>query len=457
MRIADASALAGPIRARCDGGDRLVEADEPLAGLQRRNGGEVPGPVTIPALLALVRSARLNGIALSRTIRTLDEGSEVSVWASVTPENGGSRIELSQWRAAPAATEPPPLADERSLIRHLAEGYIRIDREQRVLAALMAAPDLQELGEQLELGAGRRWTDFVTIPGSSHAQPLHWRLLDSAAVTVPGSDRTWRVHLLPQASGTAAGFELCMVPEGIAAVPALANAAAPDLTDTYGDLLGRELAPALQQPVNRIIANAETIRTKLAGPLADQYSAYAADIAIAGRHLLDLIQDLADLEAVEAPGFAPAPDRIDLAEVGRKAAGILSVRASDRAIALTLPGAADHAPAIGEFRRVLQILLNLLSNAIRYAGDGTAVTIECSSDGTHSWIAIADRGPGLEPAQAARVFEKFERLGRKGDGGSGLGLYISRRLARAMGGDLTVESEPGQGARFILTLPADPG
>ena len=69
-------------------------------------------------------------------------------------------------------------------------------------------------------------------------------------------------------------------------------------------------------------------------------------------------------------------------------------------------------------------------------------------------IVVADQGEGLSAEQQARAFDKFERLGRKGDGGSGLGLYISRRLARAMDGDLTVESAPGQGARFILELPS---
>ena len=69
-------------------------------------------------------------------------------------------------------------------------------------------------------------------------------------------------------------------------------------------------------------------------------------------------------------------------------------------------------------------------------------------------VIVADQGPGLSDEDQARVFEKFERLGRSGDGGSGLGLYISRRLARAMRGDLTVESAPGQGARFILEVAA---
>ena len=76
--------------------------------------------------------------------------------------------------------------------------------------------------------------------------------------------------------------------------------------------------------------------------------------------------------------------------------------------------------------------------------------------GGRARLIVADQGPGLSDAQQLKVFEKFERLGRSGeDGGSGLGLYISRRLARAMGGDLLVESAPGQGARFVLEVPAD--
>ncbi|MGG2357298.1 sensor histidine kinase, partial [Salmonella enterica] len=94
--------------------------------------------------------------------------------------------------------------------------------------------------------------------------------------------------------------------------------------------------------------------------------------------------------------------------------------------------------------------LNLLTNAIRYSPAHSTVTIAVGQAGPKAWIAVSDEGEGLSPEQAARVFDKFERLGRTGDGGSGLGLYISRRLARAMGGDLVVSGRsrpeaPGQG------------
>ena len=103
---------------------------------------------------------------------------------------------------------------------------------------------------------------------------------------------------------------------------------------------------------------------------------------------------------------------------------------------------------------MLQILLNLVGNAIRYSPDDSQVWIRLDRIGSRALITVADQGHGLGEDQQERIFEKFERLGRSGDGGSGLGLYISRRIARAMDGDLTVESAPGQGARFTLSVPA---
>jgi signal transduction histidine kinase len=353
-----------------------------------------------------------------------------------------------------AAADPVPA---EALVRQLAEALILLDAEQRVLSCDTRSDDLTAMAEAMDKGIGRYWTDFVSLADSGHRQPLHWRLLDDASLHVAGSARTWRARLFPLGQD---GFELLLVPDTIDALPHNPPSVAvadPEVSAAPGwnGLLGRDLAPALRQPVSRIIANAETIRTRLAGPLADEYSAYAADIAEAGRHLLALIEDLADLEAVEAPDFTAAPDPIDLSDCARRAAGILSVRAQERSIALVTPPETVIVPAIGEFRRVLQVLLNLLSNAIRYTPGNSSVAIDCGINGSVAWIAVSDQGEGLSQQQADRVFDKFERLGRSGDGGSGLGLYISRRLARAMGGDLSVDAATGQGARFVLTLPAD--
>lgn len=448
-----------PIRARCDASDRLVRADEPLAGLQERCGGALPGIVAVPALLALVRKARVSNLPLARRITAIDDGKPISVWVAAAPQQDGVDLELSDWRLAGERAEDAGAPED--LLRQLAEGHFLLDADQRLLAGHVRAPDLAQLGKQIQHGLGlsgprKLWTEYVRLeqgadkPG--RAQPLHWRLLDDALFTVIGSPRRWRARFLPRPGNT--GFELLAIPESIERLPH-EPVGIEQAMPAWNSLLGRDLAPALRQPVSRIIANAETIRTRLAGPLAEEYANYAADIAEAGRHLLGLVEDLADLEAVEAPDFAPAPDHIDLADCARRAAGILSVRAQERGIAVKVPGDDVHAPAIGEFRRVLQVLLNLLTNAIRYTPGNSTVVLACGTEGGTAWISVADEGEGLSFEQAERVFDKFERLGRSGDGGSGLGLYISRRLARAMGGDLNVASTPGEGACFVLSLPAD--
>ena len=447
------------IRARSDGADTLVAADEPLAGLQARCGGDLPGRIAVPALLALVRRVRRTQQTTARTILSVDEGRPVSAWAVVTPDGEGTAIELSQWHLDEEPANDTPAPD--ALLRQMAEAQILLDEAQRVITADIRAPDLAGLGSALAQGTGRFWTEFVTIVrrtdlATARQQPLHWRLLDDAPFTLEGSDRQWRARILPRVRG---GFELLVLPDTIENLPSASQSGDTATGDNTGPgwnrLLGRELAPALRQPITRIIANAETIRTRLAGPLSDAYAGYAKDIAEAGRHLMSLIEDLADLEAVEAPGFAPAPDHIDLADCARRAAGILSVRAQERSITLHTPDARAKVPAIGEFRRVLQVLLNLLSNAIRYSPEGSLVTLEVGESPTCAWIAVRDEGHGLSAEQASKVFDKFERLGRSGDGGSGLGLYISRRLARAMGGERAVTSQPGEGARFELSLPAN--
>lgn len=450
----------GPVLARgsADRDGRLLSADEPLAGLQLRCGGDLPGTIAIPALLETVRKARRFGLKLARPVSAQDGTETVTAWIEVEPgaePDAPCAITVRSWRTTPLPPEDPDAAIRRrtEIDRTLAELTARLDARQGMLAVESDAPDLAALVAAMRAGVGHPWTEFVKIEGDGHKQPMHWRLLDGAELRIEGSDRRWKAALVPvEAPGEEpVGFELYLVPE----VP-LAPAQRPAGTGVLGGsrLVGTDLVPVLRQPIARIIATAETIRTRLAGPLDDAYSAYAADISSAGQHLLALIDDMADLEVVEAAGFTITPDPIDLADVARRAAGILGVRARERGIEIDAPRDGETLPAVAEFRRVLQVLLNLLGNAVRYTPAHSKVWIRLEREGQRARVIVADQGEGLTPAQQARVFEKFERLGRSGDGGSGLGLYISRRLARAMGGDLTVESAPGQGARFILEVPA---
>ncbi|MFB0611515.1 sensor histidine kinase [Aurantiacibacter poecillastricola] len=443
-------------RARTDGQDRLIEAEEPLAGFHRRCGGELPGALVTPALIELVRKTRVYGLRMARVIQAQDESEQVTAWIEVAPEGEGVALAIADWQVEPIrpASRTSSERAETALIRHVAGLSARLGASQELLAVDHTAKDLAPLAETMREGIGEVWTKFILPAESKDHRPLHWRLLDGASVDIPGSARQWRVHLVPlgKPQPGSSGFELHLVAqEGQPEAPPRPASTA----DRIGGI-GRDIAPVLRQPVSRIIANAETIRTQLAGPLAEEYSNYAADIASAGEHLLALIDDLTTLELVEEDDFETAPDMIDLADVARRAVGILGVRAAERGLSLDAPKAADSVPAIGEFRRVLQILLNLVGNAIRYSPEGGEIWIRTEQDGKRARITVADQGEGLDEEEQEKVFAKFERLGRTGDGGSGLGLYISRRLAEAMDGTLTVESAKGHGARFTLELPSFP-
>ena len=446
----------------CDAENRLIRADEPLAGLQRRCGGTIPGPLAVPMLLDLVASARRTERKLAREIMAVDQDEKIVAWTEVQPDpvDGSCRIGLATWHTEPLAEEDLRETADRhfQIDRQCAELIAQLDASQNILAVQAQGPALTSLARTMAKGRGKPWTDFVQVEGSTHRQPLHWRLLDGAKLAIAGSDRSWKAALRPAGRGLPGddGFELVLVADTPANQSVRVARAAPAVaTEPVDEIsVGRDLAGVLRRPINRIIANAETIRGRLAGPLPDEYSEYAADISHAGQHLLALIDDLADLEVVEAGDFRTAPDKIDLADVVRRAIGILGVRAQDKGITLVGPDAGETAPATGEFRRVLQVLLNLIGNAINYSPRGTSVRVFLGSDVGMASVTVGDEGPGMDDAQQARAFGKFERLGRSGDGGSGLGLYISRQLARAMGGDIALDTAPGEGARFTLLVPA---
>ena len=453
---ADPSGTPAEVHGRTDAEDRLVFADEMLAGLQTRCGGNLPGVIAVPELRELASRTRHFKAPLAREIRAFDGERHISIWAETAPDRSGNGclISLFNWRNIASDHEPETDDMHRNACdRATADAIVRLDPSQCVLYAVGEGRDLADMVEAMNAGKGRLWTEFVELENIEHRQPLHWRLLDGARCRVERKGRTFAVRLLPlgRSHPGEEGFELLLIADHPLPAQNDIQHLAQEVASRDG--LSGELGPVLRQPISRIIANAETIRARLAGPLSDEYSHYAADIATAGQHLLALVDDLADLEVVEAEGFSTAPDLIDLVEVARQATGILGMRAREKQIDLIVPTDGTKQAATGEFRRVLQILLNLIGNAINYAPPGAKITVTVGEGKGTASVTVADNGPGMAESDAARVFDKFERLGRSGDGGSGLGLHISRRLARAMGGELLLDTSPGEGARFTLYLP----
>ncbi|MEL7197206.1 MAG: HAMP domain-containing sensor histidine kinase [Pseudomonadota bacterium] len=453
-------------RGLTDDRDQLLTADEALADLHERCGGTLPGTLAIPELLDLVQQGRSMGLRIAREFSCFDGEEEVSGFARVRPiaddDGGGCELLIDNWqRGGELKITARDLAERIDAIdRASAEVTARLDSRQNVQLLTDSGEDTSQLAQRVRREPGLLWTDYIELRGVAHQQPLHWRLLDGANCTFEGSDRLWRARLVPIGQGSASprGFELLLVAdEPLSSRNGVEEASG--LSDSQTRMIGRTLAPVLRKPVASIIANAESIRSRLAGPLRSEYSEYAGNIAAAGQHLSGMLDDLADLEVVEADDFSTLEELVDLGDAARRTAGILGVRAQAKAITLVLPPEDQQCGANAEFRRVLQILINLIGNAIAYSPEESSVTVTVGVGPGKGTVALSveDQGPGISAEEAERIFEKFERLGRSNDGGSGLGLYISQKLALAMNGRLEIDTKdrtPDQGACFKLILPA---
>ena len=453
------------IRGRIDRSGALVSADAPLARLQQRAGSALGKPLALPHLARLVALAQRLHRDISRPLYAADDHSDIHALVRIVPDADGASLEISDWRPRPVTQPHMPTVQDMA-----ADGWTWECDQQLRMVALRAAPGAPPLPAEWE---GRSLSELFELqPDADGRFPVLRALARQsrfAGQRVEADHRDGRMAMLLagdalfDATGGFTGFR------GSAALADAASAAEATGMDpgpaalvdpVFGSLplsdpqFGRRIDGALRGPLSRIIATAETISGQFDGPIRADYARYAGDIAHAGRHLLGLVDDLADLQNIERPGFKAAADEIDLGDLARRAVGLLGMKAEEKGIRIDAPKVDDKAPATGEFRRVLQVLLNLLGNAIRYSPENSQIWIRVDRDGDRAMVTVADQGQGIDADQQAVVFEKFERLGRTDSGGSGLGLYIARRLARAMDGDLTVDSAPGQGARFTLSLPA---
>ena len=446
------SPLSRPIVAEITRDGRLITADEALRNLNIRAGGSEGEAVAIPALYSLCLLAARLGMRLARALKVSDEAEHLELWVEAEPSDDVIKISILGWRnlgehLAIANTDRNAgitASDDHPILRF--DKTLRLIRTSGRSVQGLTAADFGEPASGL----------FPKLLASSDIANDLLQSMDRMAAFVPvivllNDGERALLSGVPMFEGNAdcAGYECQFEKIPVDDGDPSQAAAAPNPVA----LFGKHLAPALRQPLGRIIANAETIGSELQGPIRENYAAYARDIANAARHLSALVDDLGDLEAVERADFSTAPDTIELGDVARRVAGLLALKAADHRIRIITPTVDRHIYATAEFRRVLQIMINLVSNAIRYSPDGTEIEIEIFVDETHAVVQVSDQGSGISADEREIVFEKFERLGRSGDGGSGLGLYISRRLARFMGGDLTVSDSEKGGAKFTLRLP----
>ncbi len=423
--------------------------------------GSVAGVHRVVALVALAtllcafgfwslvdrrRRASLDALSLAvQRMKSGDFATRVRVDASVPVESLSRSLE--EMRRSVLGTLAR-VENERTVLGRvldgMAEGVLLVDGEGKVA---LVNPALREM---LLLGAdvlGRTPLEVIRHPElhrlleKSQAN----RSVESGEVELSGlKPRRLLIRVLP-----------------LSGEPAAQLAVFVDVTDRRRlENLRRDfvanVSHELRTPVTAVKSAAETLHDAIAKDPA-AVPMFLDIIERNAERLRRLVEDLLDLSRIDAREYRLNPERLNVAQAVEQALALFRERAASRAIELRGETPKDL-EVLADRRALEQILANLLENAIKYGGEGAVVRVTGAPDGEKKVrIEVHDTGPGIDAKHLPRLFERFYRVDKgrsREEGGTGLGLSIVKNLAEAMDGSVAVESSPGQGSTFIVSLPA---
>lgn len=217
----------------------------------------------------------------------------------------------------------------------------------------------------------------------------------------------------------------------------------------------------IRTPINAMLGYTDLLELGVDGPLTDAQRAHLERVRVSGQHLTTLIDDLLDFTRLETARLSVQPRVAPAAEAVKTALTVVDPQASAKPVTLCGSVAPDT-QYVGDPKRVEQILVNLLGNAIKFTPAGGQVRLDCrtvsaNGQGAHTEFVVEDTGIGIAADRLETIFQPFVQVHggyTRPHGGSGLGLTISSRLAELMGGTISVQSQEGVGSRFTLSLPA---
>ena len=223
------------------------------------------------------------------------------------------------------------------------------------------------------------------------------------------------------------------------------------------EFLGK-MSHELRSPLNAIIGFSELSAQESFGPLSEHYLSYFTDIRSAAQHLLSIINNILDAVSIESSSIAVNPVPLRTAMVIDEARSLVALRAQQQGIKFEPLAVPQHLMLFADPVRTRQIFVNLLNNAVKFTPEGGRVGVETRRTEADALdITVWDTGVGIASDQQDLIFESFHHVGADPltvpQESTGLGLTVSRQLARMMDGDIFVESTPGKGSRFTGRLP----
>ena len=211
----------------------------------------------------------------------------------------------------------------------------------------------------------------------------------------------------------------------------------------------------LRTPLNAILGYTELVLDNIYGEVPEKIQEVMERVEKSGRHLLGLINDVLDLSKIEAGQLTLSLNDYSMKEIVQTVFTAVESLAAEKKLALKVTVPPDLPPGKGDERRISQVLLNLVGNAIKFTEVGEVRVQATASDGAFL-ISVSDTGPGISEADQQKIFEEFQQAdssSTRKKGGTGLGLSIAKRIIELHGGRMWVESSPGEGSTFWFTVP----
>ena len=211
----------------------------------------------------------------------------------------------------------------------------------------------------------------------------------------------------------------------------------------------------LRTPLNAILGYTELMADGAYGEPSEKMSGILKRLEANGKHLLGLINDVLDLSKIEAGQLVLELVDYTIQDIAQTVRSTLEPLAADKKLAFKLDVSPELPPGHGDGRRLTQVLINLVGNAIKFT-DAGEVAIKAEANNGSFYVSVRDTGPGISAADQAKLFQEFQQADNaitKKKGGTGLGLAISKRIIEMHGGKIWVESQPGQGSTFAFSLP----
>ena len=233
------------------------------------------------------------------------------------------------------------------------------------------------------------------------------------------------------------------------------NAELERLNEQKNVLLGMA-AHDLRSPLSVIRTYASFLKEDAEDGTAEERRTFAETIERTSRFMVDLIDDTLDLSAIESGKLVLHREPVDLEALVRAQVSLQGVIGAPKGVTFACEARGDIPPLNADGPKLEQVLANLLGNAAKFSPPGSAVRVTVGREGGEALVAVADQGPGMTPEDLAKLFQPFGKTMVKptaGEKSTGLGLAIARRIIRGHGGDIAVESVPGEGTTFTVRLP----